>query len=92
MDDADTLQAFLDVDDLKNIGALEVCIEESEVIMIYLSKGCTVAGIRTVAVGACSRLTAARIPCADRLKLAQLSARSGRHDPDGQAVLVCARD
>jgi hypothetical protein len=46
MDDACALQVFLDIDDLKSIGDLEVYIEESEVIMIFLSKGCMLHGFK----------------------------------------------
>ena len=46
MDYACALQVFLDVDDLKSIGDLEVYIEESEVIMIFLSKGCMLQGFK----------------------------------------------
>ena len=40
-----------DVDDLKSIDELETYIEESQVILIFLSKGCNAAGTRAIAVG-----------------------------------------
>jgi len=39
------------VDDLKSIDELELYIKESEVILLYLSKGCISTGIRTTIFG-----------------------------------------
>jgi hypothetical protein len=45
------------VDDIEDIGALERYVEESAVMCLFLSKGCTSAGIRTAV--SCTRVCVA---------------------------------